>query len=547
MREYEQGVHEYLARLQSEVDELRARVETESAERLKLGEEREQYRRLYMEALERCKTLERGIIAGRKAESYSGQDGQLALQVLEQLLGAEPDDGASTPEAEAASRDERPRPRPKPTGRKPLPEHLPRVEIEVLPPEVEREGLNAFERIGEETRETLEHRPASVVVVRVVRPKFVRRGEATEQEPVVLIADAPELPIERGLAGPGMLSDSTVRRWGDHCPTNRLESIYAREGIELARSTICSWHMQLAELVSCVVDAMYEDALTQPYLCTDATGVLVQAKERCRRAHFWVLVAPEKHVLFRYSRKHDGAAVDQLLAGYEGYLVADAHSVYDHIYGDNAITEVGCWAHARRYFFKALSSDPDRAKHALSLMKGLFRIERDLATAPRKKREKARKAKSKPIVDAFFRWCDEQRPRVLDEAPISKALNYAHNQRVALARFLDDGRLPMTNNISERHLRREAIGRKNWLFVGSDDGARTNTIFVSLLASCQLHGIEPRAYLRDLFCLLPSWPKKRALELAPAYWRETLEHEDTQQRLAANVYRSVTLEHSPPE
>ena len=122
-----------------------------------------------------------------------------------------------------------------------------------------------------------------------------------------------------------------------------------------------------------------------------------------------------------------------------------------------------------------------------------------------------------------------------------------NNQRVALARFLDDGRLPMTNNISERHLRREAIGRKNWLFVGSDDGARTNTIFVSLLASCQLHGIEPRAYLRDLFCLLPSWPKKRALELAPAYWRETLEHEDTQQRLAANVYRSVTLEQSPPE
>ena len=408
MREYEQGVHEYLARLQSEVDELRARVETESAERLKLGEEREQYRRLYMEALERCKTLERGIIAGRKAESYSGQDGQLALQVLEQLLGAEPD-GAGTPEAEPASRDERPRPRPKPTGRKPLPEHLPRVEIEVLPPEVEREGLNAFERIGEETRETLEHRPASVVVVRVVRPKFVRRGDATEQEPVVLIADAPELPIERGLAGPGMLSDTTVRRWGDHCPTNRLESIYAREGIELARSTICSWHMQLAELASCVVDAMYEDALTQPYLCTDATGVLVQAKERCRRAHFWVLVAPEKHVLFRYSRKHDGAAVDQLLAGYEGYLVADAHSVYDHIYGDNAITEVGCWAHARRYFFKALSSDPERAKHALSLMKGLFRIERDLATAPRKKREKARKAKSKPIVDAFFRWCDECR------------------------------------------------------------------------------------------------------------------------------------------
>ena len=250
-------------------------------------------------------------------------------------------------------------------------------------------------------------------------------------------------------------------------------------------------------------------------------------------------------ILYRYSRSHDGAAVDQLLAGYSGYLVADAHSVYDHLFRDGAITEVACWAHARRYFFKSLASDPERSKHALSLIKGLFRVERSLKTAPRKKREATRRKKSRPIVEAFFRWCDEQRAVVLDESPISKAINYASNQRQALMRFLDDGRLPLDNNISERHLRREAVGRKNWLFVGSDDGARTNTIFVSLLASCQLHGIEPWAYLRDLFCLLPSWPLSRVLELAPAYWRETLKHEDAQQRLAANVFRSITLEHSP--
>ncbi len=199
------------------------------------------------------------------------------------------------------------------------------------------------------------------------------------------------------------------------------------------------------------------------------------------------------------------------------------------------------------YLSVVADSDPDRSKHALSLMKGLFRIKREIADEPRKKRAKLRKAKSKPIVEAFFRWCDEQRARVLDETPSSKALNYAHNQRVALARFLEDGRLPMTNNISERHLRREAVGRKNWIFVGSDDVAETNTIFVSLLASCQLHGIESWAYLRDLFCLLPSWPQTRVLELAPAYWRETLKQEDTQQRLAANIYRPVTLEHSPPK
>jgi len=174
-------------------------------------------------------------------------------------------------------------------------------------------------------------------------------------------------------------------------------------------------------------------------------------------------------------------------------------------------------------------------------MKGLFRIERSLKTATRKKRKSVRAKKSRAIVNAFFKWCVTQREVVLDETPISKALNYALNQQKALERFLDDGRLPITNNISERHLRREAVGRKNWLFVGSDDGARTNTIFVSLLASCQLHGIEPWAYLRDLLCLLPSWPNKRVLELAPAYWRETLKNEDTQQRLAANCFRSITL------
>jgi hypothetical protein len=181
---------------------------------------------------------------------------------------------------------------------------------------------------------------------------------------------------------------------------------------------MCTWHEQLAELVRPLVDAMFQDAYREPHLCVDATGVLVQAKEKCRNAHFWVLVAPEKHVLYGYSRSHDGKAVDKLLQDYKGYLVADAHSVYEHLYQTGDVIEVGCWAHCRRYFFKALESDPDRAKVALSHIGALFRVERTIADAPRKDKERVRRDKILPIVDRFFEWCDAEFPNVLDETPI---------------------------------------------------------------------------------------------------------------------------------
>jgi hypothetical protein len=286
---------------------------------------------------------------------------------------------------------------------------------------------------------------------------------------------------------------------------------------------------------------MFTDALSCPYLCVDATGVLVQAPERCKTGHFWVLVAPDKHVLYRFSSRHDAKAVDSLLAGYCGYLVADAHAVYDHLFRDGTVTEVSCWSHCRRYWFKALESDPDRSKIALSLIGELFRIERTIADAPRKKREAVRASRSQPIVSHFFEWCESQRDQVLDESPVAAAIGYALNQRAGLGRFLDDGRLPAHNNLSELHLRRQVLGRRAWLFLGSEDGAVTNTTFVSLLASSRLHDLEPLGYIRDLLCLLPSWPRHRVLELAPAYWKQTLEQPETQQKLHANLFRRVAL------
>lgn len=512
---------------------LLGRIEELETRQARLERERDEYRKLYLLVREENEQLKRGLL-GQKAHRAPKDENQLSLALLELALGLEGggDDGLRQRVAEHERR--------KPV-RKPLPEHLPRVHIELVPPEVEREGLDAFEEIGSETREVIERRPASLVVVEVVKKKFVRKTEREALSTEVLVAETPELPIPRGSAGPGMLADTIVKRWQDHLPLHRMESIFRREGIDLNRSTICGWHMELAELAEPLIEAMHADALEQPYVCVDATGVLVQDRERCRNGHFWVLVAPPKHVLFQFSQKHDSAAVDRLLPGYRGTVVADAHLVYDHIFGPEKASEAGCWSHTRKYFLDALRVDPILVREPFQLIQTLFVIERGIKRAPPPERSQLRREKSGAVVEAIFEWCERHQEYALDESPLHAAIRYATNQREALTRFVGDARLPMHNNVSERELRREAVGRRNWIFVGSPDGARANTTFVSLLASCTMHGIEPWAYLRDLFCLLPSWPANRVLELAPANWTALLQDSAVQQRLDANIFRRATL------
>lgn len=514
-------------------------------ERLRKAEQdRDEYRKLVALLRVQNESLKRGLLS-QKAERLTSEDRRAAEAQLSMALLGLSLSGATTPDSSPSAA---PKPeqsvdahtRKKPV-RKPPPANLPRVHIEILPPEVERQGLDAFTYIGSETREVLERRPASVVVVEIEYKKFVPKGRDPIASTAVLAPPTIELPIVRGSAGPSLLATTIVQRWQDHLPLHRLEGIYGREGLSLSRSTLCTWHAQLAALARPLVDAMFIDARSAPYVCVDATGVLVQDKERCRHGHFWVLVAPERHVLYRYSQRHTKEAVDALLPGYKGYLVVDAHVVYDHLFRDGTVLEVGCWAHGRRYFFKALESDPERARQALSYITALFRIERELATASRSHREQVRRVKSKPLVDRFYQWCDAEAETVLDLSPIATAIGYARNQRAALQRFLEDGRLPLHNNISELNLRRQVVGRHNWLFCGSDDGAEVNTVFVSLLASCQLHHIEPLGYLRDLLCLLPRWSQHRVLELAPVHWQHTLQQPETQQLLDANPLRRVVL------
>jgi len=502
--------------------------------------ERDEYKKLYELVMLELERLRRHVF-GRKAESVDPRQIQLAFAGVAPELAAEaPAEGPAPAAASTAPRKKKS----KPHGRKPLPEHLPVERIEITPAELSGEDAGDYVKIGEETSETIEWRGGSFVRLQVVRGKYVRKGSATGDEARVVVAPAPTKPIEKGLAGPGLLARVMVNKFCDHLPLHRQEQIFAREGLDLSRSTLCDWVRQCHELGKHVVEAMWEDALLSDYVAVDATGVLVQQKEKCRRGHFWVLCSENDHVLFRYSRRHNRQTVSELLGSYKGYIQADAATVYDFLFMEEGCTEVGCWSHARRRFFDALSTDRERALVALGFIRKLYRIDREMRemkSEKPKRRARERRKRAGPVLEKFFEWADATALEVLPESPIGKAITYQRNQREALCRFLDDARLRLDNNRSERELRREAVGRKNWMFVGSDDGALWNATFVSLFASCQHMGIEPWAYLRDILCLLPDWPRSRVLELSPKFWKQTCQQAETQQILACNVFRGATL------
>jgi hypothetical protein len=267
-----------------------------------------------------------------------------------------------------------------------------------------------------------------------------------------------------------------------------------------------------------------EARLSAAVIATDATGILVQHPEQCRRGHFFVLIADRDHVFYRYTPKHNGDAVRAFLGGFAGFVQADASSVYDALFAsDDGPTEVGCWAHARRNFFHCIGSDKSRALVAIALIDKLFEADRFAGDVPPAQKLAIRKARAAPVHDELYRWVHEQLvpPLDADRTPIARALRYLVRHREALARFLDDGRVRLDNNPSELALRKLVVGRKNWLFVGSDEHAEVTATIVSLVASCRLHKLDPEPYMRDLARLLPIWPKARFIELAPKYWLAT--------------------------
>ncbi len=450
-----------------------------------------------------------------------------------------------TPEAqalrasEAAAQKEAPQPerskKRHPHGRRRLDmTDLPVERVQIDPDEVVAVGGKGFVKIGEETSERLAFKPGGYVRLKIVRTKWVReekKGTAIVLRPTVALAPIPDSVWPDFMADPSAIAQDIVAKYDDCLPLNRQEHISARNGFTVPRSTQCSWLSGAWWVLYRIVEAMFAEAKATAFcIATDATGAPVRIVGGCDNWHIFVLLADRDHVVFRYTYEHSSDAVKALFEGFHGHLLADAAPVYDVLYREYGIAEVGCWFHLRRPVWRAIRTEPERAFEALSLIGKLFEVERKTQPLTLPERTEARAAAARPVLALFEKWIEKNRDLVDPRGPLDEAIGYYENQKDALQRFLTDGRLRLDNSISEQQLRRVVLGRLNWMWFANETGLRWYTTFRSLIASCVLHGLNPQQYLEQVLRLAPHWPAMRTLELAPKYWRSTLEKLDPRQR-----------------
>lgn len=417
-----------------------------------------------------------------------------------------------------------PRPKPKGHGRQALPKSLERRRMVFDLTDDERrcpECRGELKHIGEEICERLEYMPAFFYVIEEACQKYACGKGCT-----VVTADKPAAPIEKGLPGPGLLAQVAVSKYGDHLPLHRQEEIYRRQGVELSRKTMCDWMRQSAELVSPLIDLMKRRVLSSKAVQTDDTPVPVLDPElpRTRTGRIWTYVGDVEHPYTVYdytpTRSRDGP--DAFLGKFSGFLQADAYSGYDHLYenAQRGVVEVACWAHARRKFYEAQSSDVMRSTVMLAYIRLLYDVEREARQREWRgaERRALRQARSQPILDDIQIYLESQRPMVLPKSPEGQAIAYALSNWAALVRYCEDGDLEIDNNGAERSLRGVVVGRHNWTFFGSDNGGRTAAVLNSLIATCKRLRIDPFAYLHDIFERIAAHPKHRLDELLPDQW-----------------------------
>jgi transposase len=475
---------------------------------------------------------------------------------------------AAQEQAAAEAADTEPEPAPTaPPGKRPghgrrrLPENLRRERVEHELSQAERLcpccGQDRT-RIGEEVSEQLEYRPASMFVIEHVRAKYTCRhcqenppeappelspeapsvsdsdpapagdDDSSNRSHVVVIADKPSQPIAKGLPGPGLLAHLSVCKFHEHMPLNRCERRYAREGVHIPRSTLCGWVMQSADLLRPLFALMGDRVRQSKVVHTDDTPVPVQDKSRdkTRRGRFWVYIGDEAHpyTVFDYtpSRARDGPV--RWLAGFKGYLQADAFAGYDGIYasgGGGDVIEVACWAHGRRKFYDARLVAPGPAHTAIAYVRQLYNVE-DLAKRQQlnaEQRGALRREKSRPMLDQFHTWLRDASRDALPKSPMGQAIGYALNQWDALYRYTDDGDLAIDNNVSERAMRRVALGRKNFTFLGADAGGRAAAVHYSFAATVERHGLNAWLYLRDVISRIGDTPLSQLDSLLPDRWQ----------------------------
>jgi len=424
-------------------------------------------------------------------------------------------------------------------ARRPLPEHLPRERIVYpAPAACPCCGGGVLRKIGEDVTETLELVPRRWKVVQHVREKFSCRAcEMITQPP------APSHPIARGRAGPGLLAHILFSKYGLHLPLNRQSTVYAREGIDLDVSTLADWVGAAAATLMPLVAALMVHVFAAMRIHADDTTVPVLAKGKTRTGRLWTYVRDDRPfggpdppaAVFFYSRDRGGEHPAQHLANYAGLMQADAYAGFNRLYEagrkPGPILEAACWAHARRKFFDlARLNKAPIAIEAVERIDALFAIEREINGVLPNERHAVRVERSRPLVGELEIWLRQQRAKLSSKNETAKAIDYSLKRWAAFTRFLDDGRLCMSNNAAERAVRGIAVGRKNWTFAGSDNGARRAAAIYTLIETAKLNDVDPQAWLADVLARLQDHPAKRIHELLPWNWKRQRQH---QQKAAA--------------
>ncbi len=349
---------------------------------------------------------------------------------------------------------------------------------------------------------------------------------------VVVVAPKPAQPIDKGLPGPGLMAYVITSKYSDHLPLYRQEAILSRHGVDIPRSTLCDWMAAAAKVLLPLYEAMLAQVLLSRVIQIDETRLPVQERgnDKTKSGRLWTLVGDRDHphTTYFYTATKARAGPAEMLQTYQGFLQADAANVFDGFYRPGDIIEVGCWAHARRYFHEARTSDAARSAEALARIGFFYTVEREATAAIAKEklndaaaeayRLKVRQEQTLPKLREFEAWMREQAKVVLPKSPIAQAIAYAQRHGRALLRFTEHGFLNIDNNASERALRAAAVGRKNWLFVGSDEGGRTAALLYSFTQTCRRHGIDPFAYLRDVLVRLPQADYQELSDLFPSAW-----------------------------
>jgi transposase len=501
--------------------------------------EREAYRAELREQALRIEQLKQRIAKLQHERFGQSSERRALLEQLElQLFELEEDQAQAETRAEIAAPSGvavQPFTRRKP-ARRPLPGHLPRERVIYPVPSACPCCGGTLHKLGEDVTESLELVPRQWKVIQHVREKYSCRScEQITQPP------APSHPIARGRAGPGLLAHVLFGKYGMHLPLNRQSAAFAREGIELGVSTLADWVGAAAATLMPLVEAIQAHVLAAERIHADDTTVPVLDVGKTRTGRLWTYVrddrpfagpAPPAAIYF-FSPDRTSAHPEAHLARWQGLMQADAYSGYNRLYDPKRqagpIVEVACWAHARRYFFDlARLNKAPIGIEAVARIDALFAIEREINGASPTERRRVRQERSKPLVEALGAWLRQQHAEVSPNGKTGKAIAYSLNAWDALCRFLDDGRLCMSNNAAERAMRPLATGRRNWTFAGSDEGGRRAAAIYTLIETAKLNDIDPLAWLADVLARLQDHPVKRLDELLPWNWRSI-----QQQRAAA--------------